>query len=129
MKHSDILQKYIAENKSLNSFNDPGVYLESRYFSQEQEKQANLNVNQHQFQSFQSEYLKEEGSSKHLPDKKVSDYKLQEKYDKYLLSDKILNKESDKYVSSKQRIDSSRNVTFQSSELESKISRTTPNFA
>jgi hypothetical protein len=38
MKHSDILQKYIAENKSLNSFNDPGVYLESRYFSQEQEK-------------------------------------------------------------------------------------------
>jgi hypothetical protein len=38
MKHSDILQKYIEENKPYNPFNEPGVYLESRYFSQEQEK-------------------------------------------------------------------------------------------
>lgn len=38
MKHSDILQKYVAKNKSLNPFNELGVYLESRYFSQEQEK-------------------------------------------------------------------------------------------
>ena len=38
MKHSDILQKYMEENKPYNPLNEPGVYLESRYFSQEHEK-------------------------------------------------------------------------------------------
>ena len=38
MKHSDILQKYIEENKTYSPFNDPVTHLENRYFSQEQEK-------------------------------------------------------------------------------------------